>query len=387
MRRRVYTGRAAQDERMRDLAAVAGAFKGFRPAAEALTIVRAVPTRFIQYDHGTRVGGHPTERITLIHGPSGEGKTYFTLGQVGSFLKLDNPALFIDAERTTDRTFALLALGELVNHPVFHYERPTTYEEVVTKVRSWCNAVGDLREKGKLHPDACGLIVVDSIRKLVPKDQWTKILELAKQKGEEKVRDRSAQIKAMMNAAWCDELVPLLEQTGCTMDIIARESADPNADARAKMYGGGYITGGGGALYYDASLDIRVDRAKYVTKDAGEGLRPIVYGERHRITIRKSKVAGKEDKTTLCYFHTSNGNLIPRGFDRARDVLELARKFEIVKGESWLKWRAWKFQGEHAAVKRLTAEPKALDDLEAEVRAKFKNMSPLEVSSDGEIVE
>lgn len=398
MRRRVHSKRAAQSSSMNDMLAVAEAFKGFRPASQSLTIVRAVPTIFIQYDHGVRVGGHPTERISLVHGPSGEGKTYFTLGEAKSFLRLHNPVLFEDAERTTDQGFAKLALEELMHHPLFFYERPDTYEDTRARVRRWCNIVKEQREKGKLHKESCGLIIIDSIRKLVPAEQWKKILELAKSNKEEKARDRGAQIKAMMNAAWCDELVPLLEQTGCTMIIIARESDDPNADARAKMYGGGYVTGGGKALYYDASLDIRVQRAKYVTKDQGEGLRPLVYGERHRITINKSKVAGKEDKTTICYFHTSNGKLVPEGFDRARDVLDLARQFDIVRNPKakkggdkkaaaggWIAWNGNRWQGEHAAVKKLAEQSDVLDALEREVRSKFKSHKPIEI--DGETGE
>jgi RecA/RadA recombinase len=366
-------------------------------------MVRAVPTRFIQYDHGTKVGGHPTERIALLHGPSGEGKTYFTLGQMGSFLERENPVLFVDAERTTTEGFAKLAIAELVKSPIFFYEKPTTYEEVVVRVRKWCNFVKRFRDEGKLGPDACGLIVIDSIRKMVPQDQWNRILELEKaerggKKKPEKLRDRSAQIKALMNSAWCDELIPLLEQTGCTMIIIARETADPDADQMSKKFGTDYVTGGGGALYYDASLDIRVERQRYVVKDMGEGQKPIVYGERHKITIKKSKIAGKEDKTIVCYFHTSNGSLVPAGFDRARDVLELARRFEIVKaavpkvakgapkkkaagGGGWLSWNGQRWQGEHAAVKKLSESPDLLAELTLATRAKFALVQPTEVAS------
>lgn len=392
-----------RNERFKGLAKVAAAFDGFRPASEALTVVKAVPTCFIQYDHGTKVGGHPTERISLLHGPSGEGKTYFTLGQTQSFLAVDNPVLMIDAERTTDKGFAKLAMDQLVDHPLFFYERPNTYEEVVQRVRKWCNIVRGLRDDGDIHEDSCGLIIVDSIRKMVPAEQWERILELekaAKKGGKpEKLRDRSAQIKALMNAAWCDELVPLLEQTGCTMIIIARETDDPDAMQNSKMFGTPYKTGGGKALYYDASLDIRVERAKYITKDMGEGLRPIVYGERHRITIKKSKIGGKEDKSIVCYFHTSNGVLVAPGFDKARDVLELAKLFGIVtappaknakKGAKakagaggWLMWSGHRWQGEHAAVLKLSASPATLLKLEKEVRQKFAAVKPVEHDEDG----
>lgn len=398
MRRRVYADeRAVHNAKSKELQEVAAAFKSFRPSSESSMRVRAVPTIFPQFDHGVRVGGLPLQRITLVHGPSGQGKTYYTLGLARSFLRANNPVQFIDAERTLEEGFIRLGLGaeferhheqndagEWVPSGLWLPQRPTSYEATRLEVRNFFNTVAKQRKK---NPKLAGLCIVDSIRKLVPEEQWKRIQELAKASDKEKARDRSAQIKALMNAAWCDELIPLLEQTGCAMVIIARETEDPDADPRMKRYGLGVKTGGGSALYYDASLDIRVDRQRYVTKDAGEGLRPVVYGERHRITITKSKVSGKEDKTTICFFHSSNGKLVPAGLDRARDVLDLARKFGIVKGEGWMKWRQHKWQGEHAAVRKLTAESKVLDMLEAEVRARFDSNKPLEVTSDGEVLE
>lgn len=385
-RKRLVSKRAAEAARFDDLDAVAKAFSGFRPAHEVLTRVRAVPTIFPQYDHATRVGGQPIERITLVHGPSGQGKTKFTLGLARSFLARSHPVFMVDAERTTPWPWIEMSLGPYAQSPLFFARRPDTYEGTVTEVRDFCNTLRKQRDTKKVSADTSALIIVDSIRKLVPKDQWDKIMQLGKEKGDGKVRDRSAQQKAMMNAAWCDELVPLLEQSNAGMVIIARETEDPDADMRSRMYGTNYKVGGGKALYYDASLDCRIERQRYVTKDAGEGNKPIVYGERHRITITKSKVGAKENKTTICFFHSSNGLLVPEGFDLARDVLEMARTFGIVKGDSWMKWRNNKWQGEHAAVRKLTAAPELLAELEAEVRARFAEVNPLEVSDDGEVL-
>jgi hypothetical protein len=103
------------------------------------------------------------------------------------------------------------------------------------------------------------------------------------------------------------------------------------------------------------------------------------------VTIRKTKVGGKEDRVTTCFYHTSNGQLVPEGFDRARDVLELAIKFGIVEGGSWIKWGKNKSgvlgQGEHNAVKKLATTPELLDKLETAVRSKFM------MTDDGEILE
>jgi len=396
MRRRVHTKRAAQTQQMNDLHAVAAAFTGFRPAGEVFLKVKAVPTIFPDFDHGVRVGGLPTERIALVHGPSGEGKTMFTLGLVRSFLTVGNPVFFVDAERTLERGFIRLTLQDQADSPLFMGARPTSYEQTRVDVRTFCNRVAELRKRGKVHPDACGLVVVDSIRKLVPKDQWEKLLELAKNAKDEKARDRANQHKAQMNAAWCDELIPLLEQTGCTMVIIAREIEDADAPPPRAMPGRPpprkrTKTGGGSALYYDASLDLEITRAAYVQKPGKtEGSRPVVYGERHRVTIKKSKVSGKEDKVTICHFHSSNGKLVPEGFDHARDLVDLGVRLGVIKGGKstkggggWMQWQGRKWNGAHAAVAALTKDAPALAKLESAVRAKFASASPVDLDTEG----
>ena len=391
MRRRAQV--PAKEQRSA-LAKVAGAFSAFRPAREVLTEVRAVPTRFVQFDHATRVGGFPLERFTVVHGSSGEGKTIFVIGLIDSFLSLDNFALYIDAERTTPVTWLRDLMGERAEHPGFFAIRPDSYEKTISEVRDFLNLVAKLKEQGKVPAHTSAIVVCDSIRKLVPEDQMKEILAAAKQerdderkaKGKKRItagRDRSAQIKAKMNAAWMDELIPLLEHAGASFVAIAREMEDPDANAFAKLYGTNYKVGGGSAIIYDSSLTMRVERAAWVSeKSEGDEGPGVVYGERHRVTIKKTKIGGKEGRTTVCHFHSSNGKLVPAGFDRARDVLDLGAQFGIVKLGNWSSWGDEKHQrvqgGLHKAVSRLTADPAALSELEARVRACFANKAPVD---------
>jgi recombination protein RecA len=391
MRRRSF----AQKTPRSALAAVADRFGKFRPAKEVLTKVRAVPTRFVQFDHAVRVGGWPIERFSLVHGPSNEGKTSLVLGLADSFLEGDHFVLYLDAERTTPFPWVRSLLGERAEHPGFYAERPDTYEGTIAKVRLFLNTVANLRETGKVPPETSALVIVDSLRKLVPADMMKEILAYAKEEKKDRGkpgskkrevaitagRDRSGQIKAKMNAAWMDEVVPLLEHAQAGMVAIGREMVDPDADARQRMFGNDYKVGGGGSVIFDASLVARVERASWVTLQKEEGERADVYGERHRITIKKTKVAGKDDKVVVCHFHTSNGVLVPEGFDRARDVLELGEKFGVVEASgAWLSWNGTRLgQGRHQAVRRLTADGPALAALEAAVRERFKENAPEEV--------
>lgn len=365
------------------LAAAAKRFAAFRHARDVLTSVRAKRTRFVQLDHATGVGGLPLDRFMLLHGPSGEGKTYLSLGLEDSMLDHGDYVLHVDAERTTPIDWARQVMRN-ADSDRFFASRPETYEETVKAVREFLLALKAARDAGEVGAETTGLVVVDSLRKLVPKGILDKILKATKDaKGIDGVGGRAAQIKAAMNAAWMDEVVPLLEHTGTAFLAIAREAEDPDADSWARASGNAYKVGGGKAIYYDASLVMRVTRASYVTEKKGEDEkeRAVVYGERHRVTVRKTKVAGQEDKVTQCYFHTSNGKLVAEGFDRARDVLELAERFKVVHAgtSGWIAWHRHKWQGRHAAVRKLTAMPDALRELETEVRAKFEEHETQEV--------
>ena len=380
--------KAESRQRRSSLEAVADRFKNFRPAREVLTRVRAVPTIFPQFDHAVRVGGFPIERFSLVHGPSSHGKTTWALGLMKSFLAREHLALLIDAERTTPFDWTQKMLGEHAEHPGFYADRPQTYEATVDRVREFVTNLAEAREAEELPPETSAIIVVDSLRKLVPENILAKISKEGASGAMGSIDGmggRAAQIKAALNAAWLDELIPLLEQTRTAFVAIERETDDPDADVWAKKYGTNFKVGGGKALYYDSSLVMRVERAKWVQQKGGDDEKATIYGERHRVTIRKTKVAGKDDKQSVAYFHTSNGVLVPEGFDRARDVLELAQRFEIVTGSAWLKWGTEKWQGEHNAVVKLTGNTDMLDELEMEVRAKFEAVAPTEVTEDGEV--
>lgn len=378
-----------QKGRRRALAAAADAFGDFGVARDTLTLVRAVPTCFLQVDHGVGVGGWPIDRVSVIHGPSNEGKTLFMLGLIASFLKLEHFAYFVDAERTTPIDWVRKVLGPLADSDRFRALRPSSYEQTVDKVRAFCKQVAHLRQAKQVAADTTALVVVDSLRKLNPEDILTKIAKqgASGEKGSvDGMGGRAAQIRAAYNAAWMDELVPLMDDTGCGFATIARESEDPEADVWARRAGTNYKVGGGKALIYDSSIVARIQRDSWIVDERGGEKK--VYGERHKVAIRKTKIAGKENRQTICYFHSSNGVLIPEGFDRARDVLDLGERFGEVVRENGVKWaKGMRPRNVHDAVKHLTETPDELVDLEARVRARFAQVAPIEHDEDGVVVE
>lgn len=367
------------------LSAVAKRFAAFRPAPEVLRTIRTIRTRFIQYDWATRVGGHPLERSVIIHGPSNEGKTLFMIGLEGSFVDGGHFAQHVDAERTTTTTWVDELLGDgwcERNAERFFASRPDSYEKCVDEVREFHNAVKAAREANEVPAGTSAITCVDSLRKLVPEDIMRKILDegASGAKGSvDGMGGRAAQIRAAMNAAWMDELVPLLDKCGTSFMAIARESEDPNADMWAKKFGNDYRIQGGKAVIYDAALVLRIQRDGWIK--LGEGEKAPIVGERHRITIRKTKVGAKEGKTTVAYFHTSNGTNAPAGFDVARDVTDLAIRLGVLTQDgSRYRWPSRSdavfANGRENLVAMLRDASGDLETLAEECRSKFDDVEP-----------
>jgi len=350
----------------------------FRPASEVITRIKSVPTIFLGYDHATRVGGHPIERVTTIHGPSGHGKTAFALGLGLSFLQREHFFVHIDAELTTPRTWVEKLYGEhYFNHPGYFAHHPTSYEQTVDLVRKHAERIAEAKEKGVLPKNTSCLFVVDSVRKLVPQSLFDRLAKGAEESGIDGFGGRAAQMRAAYNAAWLDELVPLMHRTGCALMFLARESEDTNASAAAVKYKTNFKVGGGSGIIYDSSLLSRISRGAYITKNDNDPKAP-VYGERHKITISKTKVAGKSDKKIETFFHTSNGVLVPEGFDRARDIVVLGKQFgSIQTSGSWLTYQRRRWQGENAMVKSIAEDADLLGDMEEHIRSKFDDQEPI----------
>src|SRR5271157_325155 len=123
------------------LARVAGKMGRWRPARQVLRTVRAVPTIFPWLDYATRVRGFPVERISVIHGPSAEGKTKLALGLLLSFLRRGHFAWHVDAEKTTPIDWVGDLFAAYADDPCYLALRPKSYEETADAVREGCKAL------------------------------------------------------------------------------------------------------------------------------------------------------------------------------------------------------------------------------------------------------
>jgi hypothetical protein len=166
-----------------------------------------------------------------------------------------------------------------------------------------------------------------------------------------------------------DELIPLMHETRCAIVLIARESENTE---KTGLYDADWKLSGGKAIFYDSSLVARITRDRWIKNGSGDDAK--VIGERHKVNIYKSKVAGKPDKTVSAFFNTSNGAIIPEGFDKGRDLIELAEKFKVIeKSGAWLEFEGERFNGVNAMVRKLAEDPALMSALETKVRSCFQS--------------
>jgi RecA/RadA recombinase len=356
------TARRSRSEasgRLAAMAKVAAKFEGWAPAGKVLTRVVSVPTDFLQLDWKARAAGYPIQRTVIIHGPTNMGKTALALGLGGSFLKRNHFFAYVDAEYTTPEDWLQKLLGEWSAHPGFVAMRPQSYEEVVEGVRRFVDAIAKARIASEIPADTSGLIVVDSLQKMVPKRLLDKMIK--GKDGIDGAKGRGAMMQAAVNSQWLKELTPLLYHTRTGICIIVREYDKPDAGAFEEPY----KVGGGRNVELESSLTLRVTRDGWVKR--GDD----VVGERHLVTIRKTKVGGKEDKRETAHFYTSNGTFTPEGFDHPRAAVEMALAVGAVKkARKRLEWlstgEVW--SSENDAVRVLTESPRTYALLEEELR-------------------
>ncbi len=291
-------------------------------------------------------------------------------------------ACYIDAEHATPQEFFAELFGVPLDEvPNFFAERPANYEETIEKVDAflaWVRGIreGDAAEKIPGRPDLCSIIVVDSINKLVPRRELSKILSASGEikggkKGEtgadELAKGHHARTRAALNQAWLDHLVPRLSAANCALVLIAQER---NEDEEGFTMEEIVKVKGGAALLFDASMIIRIMKSSMISE--GEGKDRVVYGFKHRIRIWKSKVSHMDGRWTDCAFNLSNGALTKAGFDTARDAVELGKALGIIEGSTWLAWNKKKWNGEKRAILSLSEDPDLLNVLLGQIALKTR---------------
>lgn len=352
----------------------AGDLKGWGTAAAVLDRVESVRTVFPDFNRAVGVGGLPVRRIHTIHGASAGGKSIFGMGLVKSFVDRGYMGGYVDAEHTLGQEFTGEVIRDLERKRNFLVQRPSSYEETIDAVNEFLVRAAEVTAK---YPEHRSILVIDTINKLVPKRELSNITKAG---AEEIAKGHHGRGRAALNQAWLDQLTPKIAKSNCAFVVIAQERDETDTADYLRRGGNqdSFKIKGGRSLVYDASLVMRIDKARAIYKD---GKKPdsnsndAIVGFGHRVRIWKSKVGHMDGRHTDCVFNFSNGRLTPVGLDSVRDALVVGMKLGIVSlNGSWYSYRGKRQQGMVRALQHYIEHPDRLDVLQDDIASKIDEL-------------
>jgi len=343
---------------------IAGESKEVPLMSTKLQPIRYVPTIFSSFNRASVIGGAPLRSTYLIHGPSGSGKSAFAVGLVNSFVKYGHAAAYIDAEHAVSKQW-FGELGTDMNAVLF--EQPDTFENAVALVDKWIGNFKKAKADGKIEPNKGFIIVVDTIHKLVPKNEMQKLLasspKLTEAQAVKKINDNIAKgwgrYRANLISVWIDKMTPIVGKNDVAFVAIAHEADNPDKDNWGEDE---YKVKGGKSLIYESMVRVRITSGGLILMDIAGGKKMEV-GAICQGLVAKNKVGYPREPFR---FFLSNGKGdAPIGFDMAREIFEEGvRRGEIKKSSSWYYLPDdSKFQGEAQVIEYLRDDGDAYQTL------------------------
>ena len=273
-------------------------------------------------------GGTPDGRIIELFGQESSGKTTIALHILAAYQKSqpDKSTAFIDFEHAFDPKYAS-NLGIDVEHLVM--SQPTYAEQGL-------EAVDKLVASG-----GYSVIVVDSVAAMTPK---------AELEGEMGKATIGVQAKLMSQAM--RKLTGTANKTKTTVIFI-----NQMREKIGVMFGSPWVTAGGNALKFYASIRAEIIRGQKQSDKAGD-----LVSNRGKIKVVKNKTYPPYKE---CEFDIEFGF----GISRVGDILDFGVEFGAIdKAGSWYSIDETKLgQGREAVKALLTDNPELCDEIESRI--------------------
>jgi recombination protein RecA len=290
--------------------------------------IDAISTGCISLDNAIGIGGVPRGRIIEIYGPESSGKTTVCLHVIAEAQKNGGVAAFVDTEHALDVQYAKRLGVDLNNLLLAQPEFGEQALEIVeTLVRS----------------NAIDVVVIDSVAALTPR------VEIEGDMGDAQMGSHArlmSQAMRKLNAA-----IGLSKTTVMFTNQLRSKIG--------VVYGNPEVTTGGNALKFYASLRLDI-RRKEVIKEGDQTI-----GNRVRVKVVKNKVSPpfREVEFDIMY---------NEGISKLGDMIDLALEYKIIaKSGSWFSYRDERAQGRDSMRTILKENPKLLQNLEADVKARL----------------
>lgn len=293
---------------------------------ESMPVVRSGS---LALDLALGVGGYPKGRIVEIYGPEASGKTTLCLHAIANVQKEGGIAAFIDVEHALDPLRASkigVSLNDLIISQPDYGEQALEIAE--TLIRS----------------GGVDIIVIDSVAALVPKSEI-----------EGDMGDSQMGVQARLMSQAMRKLTAAINKTK-TLVIFTNQ-------IRMKigvMFGSPETTTGGNALKFYATL--RLDVRKTANIQEGEN----VIGSRHRVRIKKNKVAPP--------FQVAEFDMDANGISLTGDIVDIGVQEKVVeKSGSFFKYNGEVLaQGRESAKQHLVEHPELLKKIQKEIWQKIQ---------------
>lgn len=275
------------------------------------------------------VGGFPKGRIIEIYGPEASGKTTLCLHAIAEVQRHGGVAAFIDVEHALDPTRA-----EKIG---------VNLEEVLISQPDYGEQALEIAET-LVRSGGVDLVIVDSVAALVPKSEI-----------EGDMGDHQMGTQARLMSQAMRKLTAALNKTKTT--IIFTNQIRMKIGV---MFGSPETTTGGNALKFYASL--RLDIRKIANIQEGDK----VVGSRHRVKVKKNKVAPP--------FRQAEFDMNDYGISREGDVVDIGAEMGIIeKSGSFFKYNGEVIaQGREAAKDKFKEDKKLMKDIEQAIWHKIQ---------------
>ena len=280
-------------------------------------------------------GGIPYGRIIEIYGPESSGKTTISLHAIAEIQKSGGRAAFIDAEHALDLGYAK-KIG--VDIDTLLVSQPDDGEQALEITEALVRSGG------------IDLIVIDSVAALTPRAEI-----------EGTMGDSHMGLQARLMSQALRKLTAIVSKTNCTVIFINQLRMKIGV-----MFGNPETTAGGNALKFYCSVRLDVRRIdKILEKTGGEDGQEVI-GNRTRVKVVKNKVAPP-------FRQAEFDILYARGMSKEGDIIDLGAKYGIIeKSGAYFRYGEDTLgQGREQAKAALTENPKLMQDLEKQIRARF----------------
>lgn len=263
-----------------------GAIMKMGDSLKNMATMPVVKTGSLSLDLALGVGGYPKGRIVEIYGPEASGKTTLCLHAIAEVQKKGGTAAFVDVEHALDPVRAK-KIG--VNLDELLISQPDYGEQALEIADTLIRSGG------------VDIVVIDSVAALVPKS------EIEGEMGEAQMG-----VQARLMSQAMRKLTATINKTQ-TLVVFTNQ-------LRHKigvMFGSPETTTGGNALKFYAS--IRLDVRKVGNIQEGEA----VVGSRHRVKVKKNKVAPP--------FQTAEFDMDDYGISLTGDVVDVGSQINVIE--------------------------------------------------------